>query len=228
MEKKKDDIARKSFNTQKKLMMAQAVVSTAAAIAMAIGQLGPIAGPIMAGVMAAMGAAQIAIIAGTQYESALTATAPAAPAAINIGKRNDTVDLAQGPNANAGGEVSYLRGSAGFGSNAANYRTVGSAYGGELTRGYGNRGFVVGEKGPEVISPETPISVTPADKVSGAQPINANISIHAIDAQGVQEVLVAQKGNIIKMLRQAANANGQRFMENVNTNVYTRPNVGKL
>jgi len=33
MNKKKDDIARKSFNTQKKLMMAQAVISTAAAVA---------------------------------------------------------------------------------------------------------------------------------------------------------------------------------------------------
>ena len=227
MEKKKDDMARKSFNVQKKLMMAQAIVSTAAAIAMSIGQLGPIAGPIMAAVMAAMGAAQIAIIAGTSYESASPASV-STPSSLTIGKRSDTVDLAKGPNANAGGEVSYLRGSEGTGSNASNYRTVGSAYGGELMRGYGNRGFVVGEKGPEVITPETPISVTPANDVGTSQPVNATFNIQAIDSQGVQDVLVAQKGNIIKMLRQAANASGKSFMEDVNVNVYTRPAINKL
>lgn len=227
MEKKKDESARKSFNIQKKLMMAQAVVSTAAAIAMAIGQLGPIAGPIMAGVMAAMGAAQIAIIAGTSYESA-SPSAVSSPTSLSIGKRSDTVDLARGPNANAGGEAGYLRGAQGTGTNATNYRTTGSAYGGELMRGYGNRGFVVGEKGPEVITPETPISVTPADSVGTSQPVNATFNIHAIDSQGVQDVLVAQKGNIIKMLRDTANASGKSFMEDVNVNVYTRPSVGKL
>jgi len=228
LQKKKDDTARKSFNTQKKLMMAQAVVSTAAAIAMALGQLGPIAGPIVAGVIGAMGLAQIAIIAGTQYESAMSPKAVTMPTNLNIGKRGDTVDLAKGPNANAGGEAGYLRGSQGQGSNASNYRTVGSAYGGDLMRGYGNRGFVVGEKGPEVITPDTPISVTPANDIQGAAPINANVSIHALDSHGVQDILVSQKGNIIKMLREAANASGKTFMEDVNVNVYTRPSVGKL
>jgi hypothetical protein len=95
-------------------------------------------------------------------------------------------------------------------------------------RGYGNRGFVVGEKGPEVITPETPISVTPANDVGMAQPINANFTIQALDSNGVQDILVSQKGNIIKMLREAANASGKTFMEDVNVNVYTRPSVGKL
>jgi murein DD-endopeptidase MepM/ murein hydrolase activator NlpD len=228
LEKKKDAAARKSFNTQKKLMMAQAVMSTAAGVTGALALLpNPMAIP-LAVIVGAMGAAQLAIIAGTQYESSYTPKSVSAPSNLSVGKRSDTVDLAKGPNANAGGEVSYLRGSEGSGSSASNYRTVGSAYGGELMRGYGNRGFVVGEKGPEVITPETPISVTPANDTNNVAPISANINIHAIDSQGVQEVLVAQKGNIIKMLREAANASGQRFMENVNTNVYTRPNVGKL
>ena len=210
-------------------MIAQAVMSTAAAVA---GQLAsPPVGPwniALATMMGAMGLAQVAMIAGTQYESSYTPRSVSMPTNLNIGKRSDTVDLAKGPNANAGGEVSYLRGAEGTGTNASNYRTVGSAYGGDMTRGYGNRGFVVGEKGPELITPETPITVTPANDIQGGNPINANISIHAIDSQGVQDVLVSQKGNIIKMLREAANASGQRFMENVNVNVYTRPNVGKL
>ena len=229
MEKKKDDAARKSFNVQKKLMMAQAVISTAAAIVMALGQLGPIAGPIVAGVMAAMGMAQIAIISGTNYESSLSSTQPTTPSTLTIGNRSNTsIDLAKGPNANAGGEAAYLRSSSGYGSDASNYRTIGSAYGGDPFRGYGNRGFIVGEKGPEVISPDTPISVTPSSNMQSGNPIDATINIQALDSSGVQEVLISQKGNIIKMLRDAANASGQKFMENVNVNVYTRPNIGKL
>jgi hypothetical protein len=230
LEKKKDSIARKQFNTNKKLMMAQAVMATAAGIAGVLGDpsLPTIAKPIFAGIIGAMGLAQIAVIAGTSYESTATAKSASMPSTLSIGKRSDTVDLARGPNANAGGEAGYLRGAQGTGTNASNYRTTGSAYGGELMRGYGNRGFVVGEKGPEVITPETPITVTPANDVGQAQSINASFNIQALDSNGVQDILVAQKGNIIKMLREASNASGKSFMEDVNTNVYTRPSVGKL
>lgn len=231
MEKKKDSIARKQFNTNKKLQLAQAVMATAAGIAGVLSQTaiyGPILTPILAGMIGAMGLAQVAIISGTSYESASTSKAASTPSSVSIGKRSDSVNLAAGPNANAGGEVGYLRGAQGTGSNASNFRTIGSAYGGELMRGYGNRGFVVGEKGPEVLSPETPINVTPANEVQGGQPINASFNIQALDASGVQDILVAQKGNIIKMLREASNASGKSFMEDVNVNVYTRPSIGKL
>jgi hypothetical protein len=227
MEKKKDSIARKAFNVQKKLMMAQAVMSTAAAVAMTLGQTGGFGIPLAIAV-GAMGAAQLAIIAGTQYESSYTPKSAAMPSTLSIGKRDNSVDLARGSNANAGGEVGYLRGVQGTGTNASNYRTIGSAYGGELMRGYGNRGFVVGEKGPEVITPDTPITVTPANESSQAQSINASFNIQALDASGVQDILVSQKGNIIKMLREASNASGKSFMEDVNVDVYTRPSVGKL
>ncbi len=228
LEKKKDATARKAFSTQKKLMLAQAVMATAAGVANALAS-----GPapwniIMAGIVGAMGLAQVAVISGMQYESSYTPKSVQTPTTLSIGKRGDTVNLAGGPSANAGGEVGYLRGAAGTGTNASNYRTIGSAYGGEMMRGYGNRGFIVGEKGPEVISPETPLNVTPANDVNAGQPINANISIQALDASDVKRVLVDNRGNIIQMLREAANNSGQRFMEDVNVNVYTRPNVGKL
>ena len=227
LDAKKEASARKAFNINKKLMMAQAVMSTAAGIA------GALAAPFGLGIplaiiVGAMGAAQLAVIAGTSYESSATPRAPSTPSTLSIGKRSDTVDLAKGPSASAGGEVGYIRGAVGTGSNASNYRTVGSAYGGELMRGYGNRGFVVGEKGPEVITPETPISVTPANDTQGSAPVNATFNIQALDSSDVQRILVEQKGNIITMLRQAANASGKTFMEDVNTNVYTRPNIGKL
>lgn len=228
LEAKKDAAARKSFNTQKKLMMAQTVVNTAASIVGALTLLPSPAAIPLAIIAGAMGAAQLAIIAGTSYESSAKSSVPSVPSTLSIGKRSDTVDLARGPSASAGGEVGYIRGAAGTGSNASNYRTVGSAYGGELMRGYGNRGFVVGEKGPEVITPETPISVTPANDTQGSAPVNATFNIQALDSSDVQRILVEQKGNIITMLRQAANASGKTFMEDVNTNVYTRPNIGKL
>jgi len=223
LQKKKEAEERKAFENNKKLKMAETVINTAAAIAKALPNI-PMA--ILAG---AMGAAQLAVIASASY-SGYTAppAAVSTPSTLSVGKQGDTVNLAKGPNANAGGEVGYLRGSSGTGSNASNYRTVGSAYGGDLMRGYGNRGFVVGEKGPEVITPDTPISVTPANDIQASAPINANISIHALDSHGVQDILVSQKGNIIKMLREAANASGKTFMEDVNVNVYTRPSVGKL
>ena len=234
LETKKEAMAKKGFETQKKLMLAQAVMSTATAVVgtyaslAAIPFIGPTVAAIAAGVMAALGLAQVAIIAGMQYGGGAKSSAPSAPSTLSIGKRSDTVDLARGPSANAGGEVGFLRGSQGMGTNASNFRTIGSAYGGELMRGYGNRGFVVGEKGPEVITPETPINVTPANDVMGSAPVNATINIQALDASGVENILVSQKGNIIKMLRQAANASGQGFLEDVNVNVYTRPNVNRL
>lgn len=224
LEKKKDAMAKKAFETNKKLQIANAVVNTAAGVTKAL-STGSI---IMAALIGAMGAAQIAIIAGTSYDSTAAAKSASMPSTLSVGKRSDTVDLARGPNANAGGEVGFLRGSSGSGSNAGNYNTVGSAYGGELMRGYGNRGFVVGEKGPEIITPETPISVTPTNEMQSQQPLNATFNIQALDSSGVQDLLVAQKGNIIAMLRSAANASGQSFMEEVNVNVYTRPGVAKL
>lgn len=234
MESKKDSIAKKSFNTQKKLMLAQAVMSTAAAVAGAYASLAmiPVVGPTLAGIAAgiigAAGLAQIAIISGMQYGGGAAKSAAAPPSTLSIGKRSDSVDLARGPSANAGGEAGFIRGSQGMGSNASNFRTIGSAYGGDLMRGYGNRGFVVGEKGPEIITPETPISVTPANDAMAATPVNATFNIQALDASGVQDILVSQKGNIIKMIRDAANASGQGFLEDVNVNVYTRPSVNKL
>lgn len=227
LEKKKDAAAKKQFNINKKMSMAQAVIATATGIAEAL-KWGVPFGPIAAGIIGAMGAAQIAMIANTQYESSYTPKAASMPSTLTIGKRGDTVNLARGPNVNAGGEIGYLRGASGTGTSATDYRTIGSAYGGDLMRGYGNRGFVVGEKGPEIINPETPINVTPANDIGEAKSINASINIQALDASDVKKILVDQRGNIIEMLREAANNSGQSFLEGVNTNAYTRPNVGKL
>jgi hypothetical protein len=50
--------------------------------------------------------------------------------------------------------------------------------------------------------------------------MNVNFSISALDSAGVEDVLMNQQGNIIKMIRQAANQNGENFLENVDTMAY--------
>lgn len=231
LEKKKEATAKKAFEVNKKLQIAQAVISTASAVMQTYANSGgaPWAIP-LAAMVAAVGAAQIAMIAGTSYQGGGAAsTAVATPSTLSIGKRGDSVDLARN-NANAGGEIGYLRGARGRGSNASNYSVIGSAYGGAMPRGYGNTAFVVGEHGPETITPETPITVRPMNDNSESQralpPVNINIQ--ALDAKGVEEILYGQRGNIIGMLREAANNSGQTFLENVNTAVYNKPNVGRL
>lgn len=229
LERRKDSAQRKAFNVNKKLQMANAIISTASGIASAL-TLGPIAGPIMAAVIGAMGAAQLAIIAGTSYQSTSTqgANAKTPPTTLTIGKRGDSVDLAKN-NANAGGEIGYLRGRNGTGRNAANYNVIGSAYGGPMPRGYGNTAFTVGEKGPETIFPDTPITVRPnGEGGSNSQNITANFNVSAIDGASVEQLFRDQRGNMIGMIREAANANGQTFLEDVNVNVYTNPRVSKL
>ena len=56
-------------------------------------------------------------------------------------------------------------------------------------------------------------------------PTNVSFNINAIDASGVEDMLVAQRGNIIGMIRQAANSYGQDFVEEVDTSTYT-PSAG--
>ena len=46
---------------------------------------------------------------------------------------------------------------------------------------------------------------------------NTHITINAIDARGVEEVLMEQQGNIIGMIRSAANDYGEEFLESVET-----------
>ena len=48
--------------------------------------------------------------------------------------------------------------------------------------------------------------------VQASTPVNANINISAIDAAGVEDVLINQRGNIISMIREAANAQGDGFL----------------
>ena len=218
LEKKKEAIARKNFERQKKMQMAQAVMSTAAAIMQtAASNLGaPWAFPLMA-TMAAMGAMQLAVISKQKYNGPTASTAEVNSTSLTIGKRGSAVDTARAATA---GELNYLRGGRTEGTNlgGAGGNLPGASMG---RKGYANggEGIMVGERGPEVITPAAPVDITPNFALGGGE-TNVNFTINAVDAAGVEDVLMNQRGNLIRMIRDAANENGERFLETVDTQAY--------
>ena len=124
-----------------------------------------------------------------------------------MGSRTSEVNVA---NQASRGELAYLRGDAGVGS-VSNFRPAAAG-----RKGYamGSEGVVVGERGPEVITPSMPIDITPNDKIGGGT-TNVNFTIHAVDAAGLEQTIQSQRGNIIGMIREAANGYGQNFLESV-------------
>ncbi len=225
MEAKKDSIKKKAFETNKKLMIAQAVMSTAAGIAGALAQtavLGPFA-IALAGLIGAMGVAQIAIISGTSYQSSASASS-SVPTGIGIGERGKGVDLATSQSAR--GEQAYLRGEDGIGG-SGNFKP---AFTGAKYRAAGGEtaGFMVGEQGPEMFIPDRAGRIAPADEVQAAgAPAQVTFNINTIDSGGVEDMLTLQRGNIIGMIREAANSYGQSFVEEVDTTVL-QPNAAAM
>ncbi len=209
MEKKKEQMERKAFERNKQMQIAETIINTASAVMKASPNI-----PMML-LMGAMGVAQLAVIQKTQFQGGGSSDIPKPAQSIGIGKRDNKVDTSR---AVTTGELAYLRGAKGVGSNANNF-TPGGAAG--MRRGYSAGGeILVGEQGPEVIQPTSSgFNVVPNDKIGG-QNLNANITINAVDAAGVEEVLMAQRGNIIGMIREAAHENGEEFIEAVNTSSY--------
>ena len=214
LEKKKEAMKRKEFETNKKIMLAQAIASTAAGVAGALANsavLGPFAAAALATMIGVMGAAQVAIISKLKFNGGTQDIQPTR-ASLQIGKRSNAVDVAQGATA---GELNFLRGGRTSGQD------IGGAGGAMGRRSYadGGEGIVVGERGPEVITPSAPVDITPNFAIGG-QPQNVNFTINAIDAAGVEDVLRNQQGNIIRMIREAANENGENFLPQVDTMAY--------
>jgi len=169
----------------------------------------------MAGMVAAMGAKQLSMIASTSFQGGGSAAAAAPPSRVEIGSRTNSVDLAKANN--AGGELAYARGASGVGSGMTDYRPTG-AFSGYKHRAGG--GYVVGEQGPELFMPDVPGEIIPSGQGAGSS-INATFNIQALDSTGVAELLEVQKGNIIDMIRDAANDHGEFFLETIDTGAYT-------
>jgi hypothetical protein len=216
LEAKKEAIKRKAFEIEKKVNMARTIMNTAAGI-MAYMKEENLPMAIATGVM---GAIQLATIAGTSYKGG-GGSAPQAtvPTQVAVGSRSASVDLARGNN--AGGEQAYMRGAAGTGSSMTDFTP---AFTGAKYRASGGEtaGFMVGEQGPEMFIPDRAGRIAPAGETANMNnaPTNINFSISAVDSQGVEELLINQKGNIIKMIREAANEHGEFFLEAVQEKTY--------
>lgn len=214
LEAKKEKIKRKAFEQDKKMKLAQAIISTAAGVAQAL-SLG-LPGLFIAPLIAAMGMMQVAAIRSMTYQGGGADVPDASPTQINVGQRRTTTDLAK--SSGAQGELAYFRGASGIGG-PENFRPAASGM--KYRANGGNTAFMVGEQGPEMFIPERPGTIVPSDQISEmGTPINANINITALDADGVEDILMNQRGNIIGMLRDAANANGETFLESVSIQEY--------
>lgn len=223
MEAKKESIKRKAFETDKKMKMAQVVLATAMGAMQAYAAFAafPPMGPIMAGLVVAFGMKQLAMISSMSYQGG--GSGISAPSGISVGERKKQSDLGAGGSAK--NELAYFRGSRGTGG-PENFQPAFSGY--KHRAAGGNAGYVVGEQGPELFMPDVPGTIVPADDVQGmGAGGNVNINISAIDASGVESVLMEQRGNIISMLREAANSYGEDFMEDIDESTYTTPAVGR-
>lgn len=218
LEKRKEKIARKAFEMNKKMMIAQAIASTAAGVVGALGSK-----PwtpfnfAMAALVGAMGAAQVAIISSQSFQGGSGGGSSSGPSSISLGARKNSVDLARSQSAR--GELAYFRGESGIGG-PENFK---NAFAGYKNRAEGgNTAYMVGEQGPELFVPEMPGRIVANDDIAPAAPTNVSFNINTVDATGVEDLLVAQRGNIIGMIRQAANSYGQDFVEDVDTSVFTQ------
>ena len=210
LEKKKEAMAKKAFDMNKKMLMAQTIANTAAGVMATMKDTGFFGSP-LAMIVAAMGAAQLAIIAGTSYQGGGASGGGGMPSSVSVGERTKSVDMAKSQG--GAGELSYFRGGQGQGG-PENFTPAFAGYKNRAEGG--NTAFMVGEQGPELFVPEKPGRIVSNDDVQASNPINANINISALDSAGVEDVLINQRGNIISMIREAANAQGNTFLEEVN------------
>lgn len=216
LEKKKEAQKKKSFDLNKKMMIAQTIMATAMGVMNVWadpGGFGPVFRGIMTGFVLALGAAQLAIISGMSYQGGGSAGGAKSPPSISVGSRSNKVDVA---GSRAGGELGYMRGERGRGTSASDFTRT--AFVGAKYRATGGAAYVVGEQGPELFVPEVPGQIMANDEADAevATP-NVTFNINAIDAANMEETLVSQRGNIINMIREAANNQGETFLEGLDT-----------
>lgn len=99
------------------------------------------------------------------------------------------------------------------GASYAAQSLAGRALGGQVRAG---ESYVVGERGPEVLTMGTNGRVIPNDKIGSTQvsPVNNNVSvsftIQANDTTGFDQLLQSRRGQIIGIINQALNDQGRR------------------
>ena len=75
----------------------------------------------------------------------------------------------------------------------------------------GGQSYIVGENGPEMFTPNTTGSITRNGDLGG-QNVNVTFNINAVDAQGVDDLLLQRRGLITQLISDAMTDRGQRSM----------------
>lgn len=181
-------------------------MSTAAAIMQIwAGPMGafPPAAAAMTAVMAGLGALQLSNV-DKAANGQLAALNGSSGGGINIsaGSRENNIDVSR--NANAG-ELAYLSGAAGSGT-ANNFIPGRSGFGASSA----GTSIVVGESGPEIITPTVPVTVGPQSQGSGAQITFSPVyQLSAIDAYGMEELMLKHSKSLYESLEKELNAKNQ-------------------
>ena len=115
-----------------------------------------------------------------------------------------------GPVLGAGAAATILAAGVSF----ATQSLAGRALGGQVR---GGESYVVGERGPEVLTMGSSGRIIPNDKLSApSQTNNQNVSVSfnitATDASGFDQLLQARRGMIIGMINQAMNNRGRKAL----------------
>ena len=74
-----------------------------------------------------------------------------------------------------------------------------------------NSPFLVGEKGPELFTPNTAGSVTPNHQLTSGEN-NINLTVNAVDVKGVEELLVDNRAVIVNLINTALNDQGKEAL----------------
>lgn len=171
---------------QKKAATQQIVMQTAMGITQALASLPPPVSYAMAATTQLMGMAALkSQQSGTSVPSVSEASVPS----LSLGERDNRVDVSRDATA---GELTYIQGGNGVG-NSSNFkpRQVGN-------RAPANHSVMLGENGPEVVSFDTPGTVTAQNKVNSGQANSAGnvYQIYAMDSESFQEFL-NRNGNAV-------------------------------
>lgn len=124
-------------------------------------------------------------------------------ASLSLGERDKKVDISQQANS---GELSYMRGDKGSG-NANTF--IPRAEGGNMVPGVS---YAVGENGIEVVTPQVPSTVTPADHIGssnggGSAPI-IHLNVAAMDAKSFVSFAKENSGAFHAAVESALNEQG--------------------
>lgn len=188
---------------QKKAATQQIVMQTAMGITQALASLPPPISYAMAATTQLMG---MAALKSQQSGSSVPSVSEGSVPSLSLGERDNRIDVSKSASA---GELAYIQGGNGVG-NASNFkpRQVGN-------RAPANHSVMVGENGAEVVSFDTPATITQQNKVSSGGGTGGNVFvIQAMDQESFEAFLAKNSDILSGTLEHKLNSTGNSLFRN--------------